>query len=141
MSEHPNPKDLSLPMLASPHGIKGAFKIGDPVSIGAFVYFDNSGDIVIGNGCNFSRFAHVYTHGHYHDKDLTIFEAVQQKGVKVSGVIIEDDVYIGAFAVVLPSVNVIGKGAVIGAGAVLTKDVPPYEIWAGNPAKKIGERA
>ena len=34
----------------------------------------------------------------------------------------------------------IGNGAVIGAGAVVSKDIPDYEIWGGNPAKKVGER-
>lgn len=42
-------------------------------------------------------------------------------------------------AVVLPGVTV-GEGAIVAAGAVATKDIPPYEIWAGVPAKKIGER-
>lgn len=45
---------------------------------------------------------------------------------------------IGANATILPGI-IIGEGALIGAGSVLTKDTPPYEIWAGNPAKKIGE--
>ena len=49
--------------------------------------------------------------------------------------IIEDDVAIGANATILP-VHV-GKGAKIGAGSVVTKDVPPGETWAGNPAKKL----
>ncbi|TWE08999.1 2,3,4,5-tetrahydropyridine-2,6-dicarboxylate N-acetyltransferase [Neobacillus bataviensis] len=51
-------------------------------------------------------------------------------------VIIEDDVLIGANAVVLEGVKV-GKGSVVAAGAVVTKDVPPYTVVAGTPAKKI----
>jgi galactoside O-acetyltransferase len=54
-------------------------------------------------------------------------------------VVIEPRAFLGVNSVVLPDVT-IGMGAVIGAGAVVTKDVPPYEIWAGVPAKKIGER-
>lgn len=53
-------------------------------------------------------------------------------------VIIEDDVVIGANAVVLEGVTV-GKGAVVAAGAVVTKDVPPYTVVAGTPAKVIKE--
>lgn len=49
------------------------------------------------------------------------------------------DVWIGANATIISGVS-IGTGAVIGAGSVVTKDVPPYEIWAGNPAKKIRDR-
>ncbi len=45
---------------------------------------------------------------------------------------------IGVNATILCGIT-IGEGALIGAGSVLTKDTPPYEIWAGNPAKKIGE--
>ena len=54
-------------------------------------------------------------------------------------IIIGNDVWIGAHAVILGGVK-IGDGAVIGAGAVVTKDVPPYTIVAGVPAKPIGER-
>jgi len=50
--------------------------------------------------------------------------------------IIEDNVVIGANVTILPGLNV-GKYAVIGAGSVVTKDVPAYEVWCGNPAKKL----
>ncbi len=58
------------------------------------------------------------------------------KGLQV---IIEDDVWIGFGAVVLTGVK-IGKGAIIAAGSVVTKDIEPYSIVGGNPAKKITER-
>jgi len=61
--------------------------------------------------------------GHYPSKEL----------------VIGDDVWIGARVVLLPGVTV-GRGAVIGAGAVVTKDVPEYAIVAGNPAKIIRYR-
>ena len=51
---------------------------------------------------------------------------------------IEDDAWVGANAIILPNIK-IGKCAVIGAGAVVTKDVEDYAIVAGNPAKKIGD--
>jgi acetyltransferase-like isoleucine patch superfamily enzyme len=54
-------------------------------------------------------------------------------------VVIGDRVWIGYRAIVLPGVT-IGEGAVVGAGAVVTKNVGPYAIVAGNPARKIGER-
>jgi len=50
---------------------------------------------------------------------------------------IEDDVFVGAYSTILKGVT-IGRGAVIGAAAVVTSDVPPYEIWGGNPARRIG---
>jgi len=52
---------------------------------------------------------------------------------------IEDYVFIGPRTIILPGVK-IGKGAVIAAGAVVTKDVPPFAICGGVPAKIIGER-
>ncbi len=54
-------------------------------------------------------------------------------------IIIEDDVWLGANVVVLPGVT-LGKGSIIGAGSVVTKDTEPYAIYAGIPAKKIKER-
>ena len=54
-------------------------------------------------------------------------------------IIFEDDVWIGANAIILSGVT-IGEGAIIGAGSVVTKNVEPYTIFAGNPAKKIKMR-
>ena len=54
-------------------------------------------------------------------------------------IVIEDDVWIGSRVIILPGV-VIGKGSIIGAGSVVTKDVEPYTIVGGNPAKLIGKR-
>lgn len=56
-----------------------------------------------------------------------------------SPVTIHDDVWIGARAIILPGVT-ISKGAIIGAGAVATNDVPSYAICAGNPARVIRYR-
>ena len=55
-----------------------------------------------------------------------------------SPIVIEDDVFIGARSIVLKGVT-IGKGALIGAGSVISKDVEAFAIVAGNPAKKIGD--
>lgn len=55
-------------------------------------------------------------------------------------VVIEDDVWLGARVIILPGVR-IGKGSVVGAGAVVTKDVPPLAICAGNPARIIRFRS
>ncbi|MCR5671747.1 MAG: CatB-related O-acetyltransferase [Butyrivibrio sp.] len=60
---------------------------------------------------------------------------IVRKGMTVIG----DDVWIGDGVTVMASVT-IGSGAVIGAGSVVTKDVPPYTIWAGNPARQVGTR-
>ena len=54
-------------------------------------------------------------------------------------VIIEDDVWIGARVTILPGVH-IGKGSVLGAGSVITSDVPPYAVVGGNPARVLKYR-
>lgn len=54
-------------------------------------------------------------------------------------VVIEDDVWIGRRALILPGVR-IGQGAIVAAGAIVTKDVPPYAVVAGNPARIIKMR-
>lgn len=54
-------------------------------------------------------------------------------------VYIDDDVWIGARVIILPGIT-IGKGSILGAGSVVTKDVPPFSIVAGNPARIIRNR-
>lgn len=61
------------------------------------------------------------------------------EGLPDQHIIIGADVWLGAGVTVLSGVE-IGTGAVIGAGSVVTKNIPPYEIWAGNPAQKIKDR-
>ncbi|WP_262230549.1 DapH/DapD/GlmU-related protein [Stenotrophomonas maltophilia] len=56
-----------------------------------------------------------------------------------SRLVIEDDVWVGFGAIVLSGVR-IGRGSIIAAGAVVTKDVEPYSIVGGNPARKISQR-
>ena len=65
----------------------------------------------------------------------------ETKNVKATdGILIEEDAWIGANALILPQVKKIGRGAIIGAGSVVTRDVEEYAIVAGNPAKVIGHR-
>lgn len=64
------------------------------------------------------------------DKDVEFFQ---------KRTVIGNDVWIGCNAIIISGVN-IGNGAVVAAGAVCTHDIPPYEIWAGIPAKKISDR-
>lgn len=68
------------------------------------------------------------------DEDIVDAEDPYAKPVEIG-----NDVWIAAGVQVLRGVK-IGDGAVLGGGTIVTKDVPPYEIWAGVPAKKIGQR-
>jgi acetyltransferase-like isoleucine patch superfamily enzyme len=64
----------------------------------------------------------------------------EQQVVKRTKVVIQKNAALFAGAQIHPGVTV-GEGAIVGGGAVVRHDVPAYEIWAGNPARKIGERA
>ncbi|MFT3995704.1 MAG: acyltransferase [Dysgonomonas sp.] len=128
------------------------FRIGDRVVIEDFSTVNNAvGDIVIGNdsrigigcvligpvqvGCNVHLAQHILLSGlnhKYEDVD-TIIEA---QGVGTSLIVVEDDVVIGANAVVVAGV-IIGRHSMIGAGSVVTRNIPPYSVAVGNPAKVI----
>jgi acetyltransferase-like isoleucine patch superfamily enzyme len=88
-------------------------------------------NVVISSG------AMIFTHNHnVHDKS----RPWRQQGEKHSGICIKTDAWVGASAIILSSVDVIAQGAIIGAGALVTKNVEPYTIVAGNPAGIIGQR-
>lgn len=74
-------------------------------------------------------------------KILTYYLDPSVKGrmFRIGEVHIEDDVFIGVNVCICNSVK-IGKGAIVGAGSVVTKDIPPYQVWAGNPARYIKDR-
>ena len=75
-----------------------------------------------------------------YDTDFHEIDPAQRKnrtgGIKTAPVNIGPDVFVGGFSIILKGVT-IGQGAVVGAGSVVTKDIPANEIWAGNPAKFI----
>jgi maltose O-acetyltransferase len=112
--------------------------IGDNVYVGPGAYFDATGDLVIGNGVIFGPEVTIYTRSHNYDS--TCLEALpfDQKMV-VAPVVICEYVWVGTKVIILPGVTV-GKGAVIAAGAVVTKDVPEYSVVGGNPAKVLKYR-
>jgi acetyltransferase-like isoleucine patch superfamily enzyme len=65
--------------------------------------------------------------------------SIRNQEIQAQGITIEDDVWLGAGAIVLDGVT-IGKGSVIGAGAVVTRDIPPYSVAVGVPAKVVKKR-
>jgi len=80
----------------------------------------------------------VIAGGNHATDDLTLPMIKAGKSTN-KGIVIADDVWIGANSVILDGVK-IGKGAIVAAGSIVTKDVPAYSIFAGNPANQIGSR-
>ena len=114
---------------------KGSIKIGVNVSLNTNVTInsDLGGRIIIGDNCLIGPNVVIRSAEHiYLDKTLPICLQGHAEGE----IIIEDDVWICANVVITSNVH-IGKGAIIGAGAVVTKDVPAYAIVGGVPAKTI----
>lgn len=95
------------------------------------------GTVTIGDNVMMGPDVLIYTTNHeFKCKDVPI----QQQGYQAEKpVSIGNDVWIGARVIILPGVH-IGDGCVIGAGAVVTKDIPAYCVCAGNPAKVVKER-
>jgi len=119
------------------HNGYGRICIGDASWVGQYNNLRaGGGDITIGSGCLISQFCSLVASNHGLDKDFPIQK--QPPGEK-RGVTLGDDVWLGAGVHILPGVCV-NRGAVIGAGSVVTHDVPEFEIWAGAPARKIGQR-
>ncbi len=120
----------------SPRG--GEVRIGNDCFVGknATIQAVAGSFIRIGNDVMIADTVTVMASNHNVDDVSTPMKRLPELGV---GITIESDVWIAAHAVVLDGVN-IGRGAVIAAGAVVTRDVPPYAIVAGVPARGIGSR-
>lgn len=106
--------------------------IGEDTIIGEGAVLDGREQLTIGNHVDIATEVMIYNSQH----DMNADDFAEHTDAPVT---IGDYVFIGPRAIVLPGVH-IGEGAVVGAGAIVTKDVPPYAIVGGIPAKIIGER-
>nr|WP_277350429.1 acyltransferase [Rhodococcus sp. BL-253-APC-6A1W] len=105
--------------------------IGNNSIIGNDCFLDGRRGLKIGDNVNIGGHVHIFTLEHNpHASDF---------GVQGGAVNIGDYAYVASRATILPGVTV-GKGAVVAAGAVVTKDVQPYRIVGGTPAREIGDR-
>jgi maltose O-acetyltransferase len=109
-------------------------EIGDNSGIGVDCHVPN--DIRIGNDVMMGPEVLIINRNQDHRFD-DISKPIRLQGHEDSfPVVIEDDVWLGARVIILPGIK-IGRGAVIGAGAIVTKDIPPLAICVGNPARII----
>ena len=105
--------------------------IGDGTIVGEHCMLDGRREIVIGSNVNISSGVWIWTlHHDIQSKDFAVIGAPVK---------IEDRVWLCSRCTILPGVS-IGYGAVVASGAVVTKEVEPFAIVGGVPAKKIGER-
>jgi acetyltransferase-like isoleucine patch superfamily enzyme len=119
-------------------GGKGT-RIGKYVHICSFASIYGGGEAVIGDYCGITQGARLVTGTEQLNFVMTAAAPAHLRNPLAGKIIMEPNSFIGANAVVLPNIT-IGEGAVVGAGAVVIKDVPPWVIVAGVPARIISKR-
>lgn len=115
---------------------KNELRIGDETWIGQQCFFHSAGGIEIGKRVGIGPSVRILTSVH---EEAGRSVPVLFAPVRFAPVVIEDDADLGVGTIVLPGVT-IGRGAVLGAGSVVTRDVPAYTIAAGVPARVLRER-
>jgi acetyltransferase-like isoleucine patch superfamily enzyme len=119
-------------LLTKPHPV---VEIGQWVFVGRHTIIAAKNRITIGDYTIFAPRCYVIDHEH----GFGAHDIIHNQQSRLDEVVIGRDCYFGTGAIVLGGVH-IGDGAVIGAGSVVTKDIPAYQMWAGNPARYIRDR-
>ena len=118
------------------HGT-GKTTVGKRAYIGPYTCLSGYGDITIGDDCLIASHSSLYAHNYnYQAGD----QPIREQGYTYKGIRIEDNCWLGSGVRVLDGVT-IGTGSIIGAGSVVTKDIPPNSIAVGTPAKVTGPRS
>jgi acetyltransferase-like isoleucine patch superfamily enzyme len=111
-------------------------RIGEDSLVGEFCVIRGQGGVHIGDKVYLAPLVQILAVNHVYDDPR---RAIIEQGITAEGIVIEDDVWIGAGAIILDGVRV-GTGSVIGAGSVVTENLPPYSVAAGSPAKVMKDR-
>lgn len=119
------------------HEIGVGLKMGNYSNIGAYCYIGCSGGIKIGHNVLMSPKVSMFAENHNFDRlDLPM----RDQGVTRQSIVIEDDCWLASGSIILAGVTV-HRGSVVAAGSLVTKDVPPYSVVAGVPARIIRQRS
>ena len=122
---------------AIPHGLpRKPLIIGEKSEIGHHVEIEHSGGVFIGKDVWISQYTLIETHEH----EIGV-KPKKQWPLVTEPLVIEDGVWIGAKVTVLPGVKRIGRNAIIGAGSIVTKEVPENAVAIGSPARVVRIRA
>lgn len=115
---------------------KNFLKIGDNSWIGQMCYMHSAGCITIGQAVGIGPCVKILTSVH---KEKNLENPIITNDLEFDEVIIHDNCDIGIGSIILPGVT-IGEGSIVGAGSVVTKDIPKYSVFAGNPARLLRTR-
>lgn len=118
-------------------------KIDDNVFIWHYTILDGTGGIKIGEGTQIGAWVGIFTHSSHiairiYGNHYQEVPEQEKKGYPISSVKIGKYVFVGAGAKILPGVT-IGKGVLVAAGSIVSKDVGEFEIVSGNPAEIVGD--
>jgi acetyltransferase-like isoleucine patch superfamily enzyme len=115
--------------------LHGRVQIGNDVFFNRACHVAVQESLVIGNGCLFGEKVSIHDEDHLFGFEY-VDTALPQRPMRTAGIVIGDNVWVGAKATILQGV-IIGDGAVVGAHALVTKDVPPHSLVVGAPARVI----
>ncbi len=114
---------------------RATIRIGARTTVGYHNFFFASEAIEIGADCLIAPFVYIVDSNH----SIARGELINRQPNQTAPIRVGNGVWIASNVTILKGVT-IGDGAVIAANSVVNKDIPPFEIWGGSPAKKISER-
>jgi acetyltransferase-like isoleucine patch superfamily enzyme len=127
---------LDKGVIIKPAGENCCIEIDDHTFIGSYTCIAGPGNVKIGKNCLIAAHSGIVANNHIFS-DPT--EMIRSQGLTCQGIVIEDNCWLGYGVKVLDGVT-IGEGSVIGAGAIVTKNIPAYSVAVGVPAKVVRSR-
>ena len=112
---------------------QSGIRIGKNSLVGEYSVIRGQGGVVIGDRVYTSPFTQIIAVNHVFEDPTRGFI---EQGITAEGIVVEDDVWIGAGAIITDGVR-LGKGCVVAAGSVVTRDIPPHTVVAGVPARVL----